>query len=59
MYFNDIHVLCYLLIGLFGCFVGEILGLLNERLVRHERIIAKGKEAETEDSNEQVEDENS
>ena len=42
MYFNDIHVLCYLLIGLFGCFVGEILGLLNERLVRHERIIAKG-----------------
>ena len=42
MYFNYIHVGFYLLIGLFGCLVGQILGLVNERLIRHERIFEKG-----------------
>ena len=42
MYFNDIHILGYLLIGLIGCVVGQILGLVNERLINHERIFCKG-----------------
>lgn len=42
MYFNDIHVIYYLLIGLLGCLVGQISGLVNERLIKHERIFEKG-----------------
>lgn len=42
MYFNDIHILTYLAIGLIGCIVGQIIGLVNERLINHERIIAAG-----------------
>lgn len=42
MYFNDIHILVYLGIGLIGCVVGQIVGLVNERLMNHERIIEDG-----------------
>ena len=42
MYFNNIHILFYLLIGLLGCIVGQILGMVNERLIKHERIFEKG-----------------
>lgn len=42
MYFNDIHILYYLLIGLIGCVVGQLLGMVNERLIKHERIFEKG-----------------
>ena len=42
MYFNNIHILVYLFIGLLGCVVGQAIGLANERLMNHERIIEKG-----------------
>lgn len=42
MYFNDIHILTYLIVGFIGCFVGQVIGLVNERLINHEKIICKG-----------------
>ena len=42
MYFNNIHLFVYLFIGLLGCVVGQAIGLANERLMNHERIIEKG-----------------
>ncbi len=42
MYFNDIHILIYLVVGLLGCVVGQVIGLVNERLINHERIIENG-----------------
>lgn len=42
MYFNNIHILIYLGVGLIGCLVGQILGLINKRLENHERIFEKG-----------------
>lgn len=42
MYFNDIHILIYLLLGLIGCVVGEIVGLVNERFMNDERIFEEG-----------------
>ena len=42
MYFNDIHILIYLVVGLFGCVVGQVIGLVNERLMNHEKIIENG-----------------
>lgn len=42
MYFKDIHILVYLLVGLIGCVLGQVVGLLNERLMNHEKIIEKG-----------------
>lgn len=42
MYFNNIHILIYLIIGLIGCIVGQCVGLVNERLANHEKIICRG-----------------
>lgn len=42
MYFNNIHILIYLAVGLIGCLVGQLIGLVNERLINHERIFEKG-----------------
>lgn len=42
MYFNNIHILVYLLIGFFGCIVGQGIGLVTERLMNNEKIIEKG-----------------
>ena len=42
MYFNNIHITIYLIVGLIGCIVGQVLGLINKRLENHERILEKG-----------------
>lgn len=42
MYFNNIHILIYLGVGLIGCLIGQIIGLINKRLENHERIFEKG-----------------
>ena len=42
MYFNNIHILIYLFVGLIGCLIGQLVGLINERLMNHEIIIEKG-----------------
>lgn len=42
MYFNDIHILIYLAVGLVGCIVGQIIGLVNSRLMNNEKIFEKG-----------------
>jgi len=42
MYFNDIHILIYLLVGLIGCVIGEIVGLVNERFMNNEKIFETG-----------------
>lgn len=41
MYINDIHILCYFFIGLFGAFVGQYLDFANVRLANHESLICK------------------
>lgn len=42
MYFNDIHILIYLAVGIIGCFVGQIVGQVNLRLINNEKIVEKG-----------------
>lgn len=41
MYFNDIHIGIYLILGLLGCIVGQVFGMLNERFADHEKIFSK------------------
>ena len=41
MYFNDIHIILYLVVGLLGCLVGQIVGMLNERFANHKKIFSK------------------
>lgn len=41
MYFNDIHIGIYLVLGLLGCIVGQISGMLNERFADHKNIFSK------------------
>lgn len=41
MYFNDIHIGIYLVLGLLGCIVGQISGMLNERFADHKKIFSK------------------
>lgn len=41
MYFNDIHIGIYLVVGLLGCIIGQIFGMLNERFADHKRIFSK------------------
>lgn len=41
MYFNDIHIGIYLVLGLLGCIVGQISGILNERFADHKKIFSK------------------
>ncbi len=41
MYINGIHIIAYLLIGFFGVFIGQVVGLLNERFANHEKIFSK------------------
>ena len=41
MYFNDIHIGIYLVLGLLGCIVGQISGMLNERFAEHKKIFSK------------------
>ena len=41
MYFNDIHIGIYLILGLLGCIVGQVSGMLNERVADHKRIFSK------------------
>ena len=42
MYFNDIHILIYVIVGLIGCLVGQLMGMINQRLINHEKIFEKG-----------------
>lgn len=42
MYFNDIHILIYLAVGFMALVVGEIIGLVNERLMNNEKVFEKG-----------------
>lgn len=41
MYFNDVHVLVYVLWGIMGLIVGNILPQINTRLENHEKVIYK------------------
>ncbi len=41
MYFNNIHVLIYLAVGFIGCIVGQLIGMMNKRLLNGERIFGK------------------
>lgn len=41
MYFNDIHIGIYLVLGLLGCIVGQFSGMLNERFADHKKIFSK------------------
>ena len=41
MYFNDIHIGIYLILGLLGCIVGQVFGMLNERFAEHKKIFSK------------------
>lgn len=41
MYFNNIHIGIYLVLGLLGCIVGQISGMLNERFADHKKIFSK------------------
>ena len=41
MYFNDIHILIYLVLGLIGCIIGQIIGMLNKRLIEHKKVFSK------------------
>ena len=43
MYFNDIHIGIYLILGLLGCIVGQVFGMLNERFADHKKISSKEK----------------
>ena len=42
MFINNIHILFYLFVGLIGCVEGQLIGLINKRLINHEKIIEKG-----------------
>ena len=42
MYFNNIHVLIYLVVGLVGCIVGQLVGMMNVRLINGEKVFEKG-----------------
>jgi len=41
MYFNNIHILIYLIIGLIGCAVGQFVGMTTVRLAEHKKILSK------------------
>lgn len=41
MYFNDIHILYYVLIGVIGLFVGQFIDWCNVRLPEYKRIFTK------------------
>ena len=41
MYFNNIHILIYLAIGLFGCLMGQIFGMISPRLAEHKDLFTK------------------
>ena len=32
MFINNIHILFYLFVGLFGCIEGQLIGLINKRI---------------------------
>ena len=42
MYFNNIHILVYLIVGFIGCAVGQMVGILNDKLIDNEKILEKG-----------------
>lgn len=42
MFINNIHILFYLFAGMVGCIEGQLIGLVNKRLIDHEKIIGKG-----------------
>ena len=41
MYFNNIHIAIYLVIGFLGCLMGLTVGNLNERFANHKEIFSK------------------
>ena len=41
MYINDIHILSYVLIGIVGLFVGQIIDYCNKRLPEYKKILSK------------------
>ena len=41
MYFNDIHIIIYLVVGLLGCLAGQLVGMLNNRFANHKEIFSK------------------
>ena len=41
IYFNDVHILWYVLIGIIGLIVGQIVHIINDKLPKGEKIIEK------------------
>lgn len=41
MYFNDVHILIYVLLGIIGIFVGTIVNTINDRLQEEKKILCK------------------
>lgn len=41
MYFNNIHILIYLAIGLLGCLVGQVISMVSPRFAEHKDILSK------------------
>lgn len=41
MYINDIHILIYVLIGVIGLFVGQLIDWCNKRLPEYKKILSK------------------
>ena len=41
MYFNDIHIVVYLLLGFLGCIAGQTIGILNDRFANHKKIFSR------------------
>ena len=41
MYINDIHILAYVLIGIIGLVVGQIIDYCNKRLPEYKKILSK------------------
>ena len=41
IYFNDVHILCYVVIGIIGLVVGKIIDIANDRLPENKKIIEK------------------
>ena len=41
MYFNDVHILIYIVFAIIGAIVGFFIGWCNERLPKYEKIFTK------------------
>lgn len=41
MYFNDVHIIYYILVAILGLFMGEVVGWLDERLPEYKKVFSK------------------